>query len=428
MKKLTILLLTFIPSYLFAQELHLQTGQEFEMQTSNEISGPSPQSTLCNFQFKVISRDGGNTYLRCSLARIKSKMTYGEINSDKLPKTQLSSTYPLLPLALLQNPFTIVLSNKGELKTIEGLDEIVKQAVNKWQLPPAREKEMLENAKGFPQWILKTLFFQGSPSKIDLGTEWYSIDTAVKYKVTGIKGALLDIKYETPAEKKAGGDLKGSMVLNTVTGLIEFKELIDKHQEENFQTREKVQVTQTWRNELIAAPKKYIVDTAWIKMAVKMSYWSDALKHGGEYDNKTVRAFLQGYEKQFRADPYYAVNKLDVIQRVKDNYEEYRSQLIKTPNHYIAETAHHLSNKIGDVLAIHPDSAYAVSAYLIKTPLFYSWVQNSYAQNFRSLLSESSLADMRKHFTERGFSKEKMIVCKQSSWQLKRTAIFCLKN
>lgn len=411
MKRLPILLLAFVQSHLFAQELKLKPLQEFEMEVSTDLAGPGTKQELCNFQFQVLSKDSSNTYrLKCSLVRIRSKMgNYGDVNSEKVRSTKLNSTYPLLSLALLHKPFVIVISNKGELKAIEGLDDIVKQAVIHWQLPPAREQEMLGNAKGFPQAMLNGLFLQGIPSNISLNSEWTKKDNSVTYKVTAIRGALTDIRYETAPEKKATGDLKGTLILNTVTGLVEFDESVNKYSTENYQTKEKVQATESWKRMLINSPKRYANDSAWVNMAVQMSFWSEAFKEGGEYDLKKAKSFFKRYETQFGSDAYFAQNKLDLIQRGKDNYDEYSRQLVKTPNHFIAEAPHHLHNKMGNVLEIHADSAYALAKYLIKTPDFYSWVQHSYSQSFLHPDSDNDRwTELRQRLTTDGYSKEKI--------------------
>ena len=396
---------------LFAQEVNLKINQSFEIESSYKSAGAFVQSNLCNFRIKVTGKDQENNWmLECALERIDAQLgNLGAVNSENVRVTDLNTSYPLLLLALLKNHFSMKISSKGKVVAVEGLEDVIRQAAAKWSLPKVREDEMVRNSKLFPSSILKGLFLEFPEKTLGYGSEWQSGDGLLNYKVTAINGALLDVAYQGKSDKEEESGLKGSLSLNTVTGMVELNQSLTKRLV-NVAAGDKKDLIETWSRRLVNSPGKFFVDSAWINMAVKMSPWSTYFKRDATVDASIVKEFFKQYDSQFSSDFYYLNHKLNLIQQAgfgaKDN--TYSKVLIETPNYVIAGT-HHLHNKMTDVLNLNADSAYSVAKYLAKTSSFYNWTQHSYAQYFLNRKPDkASEENRRKAMQKRGFSTQEI--------------------
>ncbi|MDB5148147.1 MAG: hypothetical protein JWQ57_2167 [Mucilaginibacter sp.] len=421
MKKLSLLLLTLVCfSRLYSQSVTLEKGKEFEIDTRTitNLVDNNKNDSRYTFAFKVLGKEGANTLLECKMVReISSDVNKDPrfshtFNSDSLRLTRLNLNIStlLLPLALLQQGFTISVAPNGDLVSISGVDDILQKASERWVLTDEIATELRNNGKDFPQNIIANLFLKLPKQAIGYKSEWTSGNS--NYKVTAINGQLL---YLSVAENIQSGTnppaISGSGIFNQVTGLIE--------KMENANT-DKIQFTEDGVNKsftqkhsakqtLKYGSGNYSIDTAWINMAVKTNQtFGRAFMTKTEFDTVKVFTYLKAHDAAFANDPYYATAKLDLIQRAAgNNYNIYSKQLRNTPARFLKGNEIHLFNKFTESMDMSPDSAYEVSKYLYQTDSFNSLVQESYSQSFLSFKMADLLedADFKKYVAEKKLSE-----------------------
>ncbi|RYY35570.1 MAG: TlpA family protein disulfide reductase [Sphingobacteriaceae bacterium] len=355
------------------------------------------------YLFALLKKDNTGTTYQCTLIGAKAgddkaKGITVDINTDSIRKTRLSNSGVLEQLAMLNRPFTITVDDKGKISAVSGIKEVLTEAATKWQLQPGITNQLTGNINAL-QASIQNMFLPLPDKKITFGSEWDHND--LHYRVTGIKGATLEIAV-TRLNGNVNNTITGKYVYNDVTGLIEHAETQAKVIDEK--ARPVYISDYTYKQTIRYDAKMEIVDTAWINMAVKASYWSDALKNGFNLDSAKAFSFFAANDIRFKNDVYYRAFKLSAIQQleIKDRYKIYESLLAATPNKLLDGNESHLFNKMSPALAMSADSAYDVVKYFYKTPSFNPWLQQSFAQIF---INNLNIDDFKKAMRERGLSE-----------------------
>ncbi|MFD2144885.1 peroxiredoxin family protein [Mucilaginibacter antarcticus] len=200
-------------------------------------------------------------------------------------------------------------------------------------------------------------------------------DKKTIYKVNAMRGSLLDISPVT-VEKTS----QAKYLLNDVNGLLE--DVSTTYTQTGVPDPKRFTSTQTI---VYGKADASIVDTAWLNMAIPLSYWSEHFKNkAGEVDSAKVFSYFASHDAVYKDDPYYILAKLKNVQGLKGrkSFDNYRAELAKTPNNVLADQSSHLFNKLQWAAEVNADTAYNVIAYMHKFSDFGEWLQESFAQAF----------------------------------------------
>jgi len=377
MKKLTLLTLGLTAAVTtYAQQLNVPKNKQFEIITKNAHYGTYKGEEQSAYAFKSLGKNAaGNNVFECKL--VKASVKEGAegktiLNTDSIYNTTLNNTVVLLPLAILNKPFTVVVSPKGKVLSVDGVLPALKATIDQWNLRPEIEKQLIDNAKGF-QYTMQGLFFLFPEKSLAITSEWGNKDSGT-FKVSSKKPNSVVIN--SSKKDTSGYSLLGKYAFDPVTGLIQ-----------NAQTKSefgKMTGGVIGSQKISNSISKTQTDTSWTNMAVKFSYWSTAIKNELGNDSAKVFAAFKANDQKFSKDRFYMVSKLGLIQQMRSetSYKIYDSLLLLTPNKYL-EGTHHLFNKLGEALQKEgAASAYDVSKYTYKTESFNDWIQNSLAQHF----------------------------------------------
>ncbi|TKC08794.1 DUF6263 family protein [Pedobacter frigoris] len=387
MKKLLVLVLGLTAATTtYAQQLNVPKNKQFEFTTRNTQHGTFTSDEQFTYAFRSLGKNAsGNTVFDCKLVKAIIKDRKGDktiLHTDSIYNTSLNSTGVLFPIAMLNNPFTVVVDPKGKVISVDGVLSSLKTAIRPWSLTPEIEKQLLENAdKGFTS-TMQGLFFLLPEKSLAISPQWQNKDSGTKFKL-GSKNAK-SIIFNASKTDTSGYSLQGKYAIDPLTGLIQHSQTDMKYGKIDDGLPAKFSGGVRSSQKISADITKPQLDTAWTNMAVKLSYWSTAIKNNLGYDSVKVQSAFEAYDQRYSKDRYYMLSKLGMVQqmRSKNSYQKYDSLLLLTPNKYL-EGTHHLFNKLGEALYNEgPASAYDVSKYVYKEESFYDWLQNSMSQSF----------------------------------------------
>ncbi|SMC96987.1 DUF6263 family protein [Pedobacter nyackensis] len=377
MKKITLLTLGLTAAVTtYAQQLNVPKNKQFEYITKNTHFGTYKGEEQTTYAFKSLGKNAsGNNVLECRLVKsiIKEDIGKSRLNTDSIHNTNLNNTSLLFPLAMLNKPFSVVVSPKGEVLSVDGIEPALKAAIAQWNLQPAIEKQLIDNANGF-RYTMQGLFFLFPEKSLAISPEWENKDSGLKFKVGSKKNNSLIVN--SSKKDTSGNSVQDKSAIDLVTGLKQTSQTEIKFG--------KMQGGVNGSQKISNSITKTKIDTSWINMRVKFSHWSTTIKNELGYDSVKIAAAFRANDQKFSKDQYYMVNKLSLIQQMRSetSYKIYDSLLLLTPNKYL-EGTHHLFNKLGSALDKEgAASAYDVSKYTYKTESFNNWVQNSLAQYF----------------------------------------------
>lgn len=387
---LSLLPLILLVGNAFSQLLNLPKGKSFEITSSHTQTGTFNSSESSTYSFRSLGKDSqGNFILETRISHafindLENKQIL--LNTDSIKQTKLNSTGPLFLLAMLNKPFTIVLSPQGKVLSVKGANETLANELGKWSIKPDIKQMLLGNADNFGKSI-ERLFHQNDVASLPKvsGTEVKKTD--VPFTLTNKNSRILTIQSSKvvdsiKVEEKYVIDLKSGLIAN---GLSISESVTDNSLRPLASLNAPIKAnTMQW---LGPVKQRKALDTSWINHAVKFSYWSNAYTKGEEYDSAKVYQLLKIKDPELLKDRFFAVSRLDAVQRVggEKSYKVYDSLLVLIPNSFLEGNSSHLHNKLGSALGqLGPDSAYEVSKYAIKEPAFNQWIQQSFAQNFRT--------------------------------------------
>ena len=382
---LTFVIVVITLASAHSQQLNIPKNKSFEI-TANDIDATiSNRNNSVTYAFHSLGKNAeGNNVLECRMVKtviIDTRTKQTLINTDSVRNVNFNSTEELFPLALLNKPFTITVSPKGKVISVEGFQTSLKEALDKWNLNPDIRKMLLDNADNNNISQLESLFYQFPHKPMKSLSAWQDKDSGVKFKIIGNKGNIVTL---TTSDRTSNARFD----IDASTGLIQksyakttFTKMKDGLGVERDVTGEFI-TTKAISNKAT----KVNSDTAWINMAVRLGNWSgEALRTGGEYDSVKVKKAFNEFEGRFKNDPYFVVNKLNLTQQMARNnsYAAYDNMLMEVPNQYLKGQDSHLFNKLGTALDKQGASAaYDVSKYVYDKESFTDWVQQSFSQGF----------------------------------------------
>jgi|GEM_PF-7042029 len=350
-KPFLLLLCLTISFNLSAQKLNLETGKTFAFIRHSVMKTPYKSDTKFTYNFKVLGKDAEGKYrLECVLQRgWQKEPSYGRVgefmvfNTDSIRKTKLQSSGLLIPFSILGKPFEVVLDSMGRVDTVRGLEELVKNSLATWQVKDELKTQCMGNLQATPRLEIEGLFRSLSEKKISYPGSWTSDNKQTRYDVTGKKGALLMIRQSSSKADTTYSVQKGDIILNSITGLKESSQTYySTSPKVNNGTSDGIEASEIIK--LVKPVSINKVDTAWINMAVRLSWMSTWLKNGDENDSLKVFDAFKKYDPTFRGDAYYVSAKLSLMQHFRSEraYRNYSKELAKTPNHLLESEYGHL--------------------------------------------------------------------------------------
>ncbi len=376
----------YISSAVHAQQLNLPKGKKFHylISRADKLSKDDDQFI---YAFESLGKNtDGNIALKCILQKaVITNNGVKYLNTDSIRNTTFNSTAIFLPLAMLNKPFTVIVNPKGKVIKTEGLQETLKAALERWKLTPEISNSILVNAGSAFNQVLQPMFFEFPDQNFIKSPQWENKDSGLKFKFNASKGSRVITSTQTDA---AGMKQKHRYDLNPNSGLIqnaaEIYNFSSKSVNNDGDTT--VRIGDVRLSQKLIAPAAIVKnDDLWVEMASRMSYWSNDLKTGAEYDSLKVKNVLNIYNEAFKDDPHFLVSKLSLTQQTRSNsnYQVYSDMLLTIPNKYLRGQDSHLHNKLGEALRKEgPQSAYEVSKYVYDKESFTSWLQQSFAQSF----------------------------------------------
>ncbi|MES2425448.1 MAG: DUF6263 family protein [Bacteroidota bacterium] len=390
MKKLIfVLVCLFVVKGLQAQQINIKTGNEFTVETDSKYTiqlddrRPEKTNDKITFVFTVLNNNSEGYKLKCTIVKLKMRYDRSDLflfDSDSIRKTSTRSSGVLIPFSLLEQPFTVVLSPNGKLLRIEGINELIKRSFAKWHVWENSQQYIASAAPELISSTIKNIFLELPKEKIAYQSAWTNNALGTNYKVTTIAGSLLTITAT------AMDTLKAKYTLNDVNGLLENASITFK------KTSTDGRVTE-WRDysHKVIYDKHVVasVDTAWIDMAMNLSYWNQTLRPTTDHhvDSATAFGYFKKYDAIYKDDSSYVIQKVSLINQMgkaKDGI--YRKLVLETPNKFLAETE--LINKMNYVMDTDIDQIYDFVKYRSKSPAFDSWVQGSLADRLLSAVSD----------------------------------------
>ncbi len=280
-----------------------------------------------------------------------------------------------MPLILLQQPFTITLNPKGKLTQVEGADELIKQALTRWHIKMSIQQNIKPYVDAFLSALFKGMFFQLPEEKIGFQSTWTNKETITTYNVVAIHGAILDI-----VATGLGKAEQEKYALNETNGLIEdaviMRDRVSNNVPEMYKYTQKV---------IYAKNTDPAIDTAWINMAVTMSYFSDGFNTiTKKIDHTKALAYFKAHDAIFQNDRYYTINKMALLKSLDDEMMAmrlYHDMLKKTNNSILSGYTFPLFDKLQLMERADADAAFDVIKYLYKGPDLDEWLQ-LYSRNF----------------------------------------------
>ena len=391
MKKIFSLFFALAPlTNAYAQELNVPKGKTFEMTTQYSDPTVAKNEELRSYAFRSLGKNKeGNNVFECKLVKaiikdLGQKRVY--LNTDSLKKIDFMSSAVLFPVAMLQQPFTVTVSPKGKIISLDGVPEILSKAFSSWNLLPEIRQQINDNSAAGFNSEMQGFFYQFPAKSIVSRPVWENKDSGTKFKLTSTTGTTL--KLTETAQDKDGGKRESRFAFDRNTGLI-----LNAYSKTSFISKrtdpdgieKSFTGTAVLTRKLGSKTSHAQLDTAWVNMAVQFSYWSDQLKTAGEYDSTKVKTSINKYEAAFKNDPVFMVRKLSLTQQLRTDksYERYSEMLMTVPNKYLRGQDSHLHNKLGTALDKEgAASAYDVSKYVYDKDSFTQWLQHSFAQGF----------------------------------------------
>ncbi|WP_214228310.1 redoxin domain-containing protein [Pedobacter sp. B4-66] len=403
---LTFLFVFATPFFAPCQELNVPKGQQFAYTWHVVGKGTHKTDKLHTYVFRSLGRnDKGEHLFECRLVRAVEKNYLGaspDLDTDNPKATVFNNSGVLTPLALLQQTLIVTFSAKGKLLDIAGYDNVLLRVDRDWAL----QKGIRGQIESHKEWLttnIQDMFFQFPDEPIGSSGEWkdkgqvsYKMEKLFRHprgtvkinkevpepnKLQSANEPLLQVSFVGEGNTKE----KGIYVLDPKTGLVTN---LSKNRSFDFTYSSVSGRHDTdYVVEIETNPKESNLDTAWINMAVKTGGWSAAFGSGRDYNMEKMQEYFKIKDAQFEKDPFYQVNKLSLIQKLRKNPKAealYSELLMSIPNAYLSVPGlyHHLTNKFHQLFEKDANLAFEVAGYFYQTNDFNSFLHEASAQNF----------------------------------------------
>ncbi len=392
-----------------------QNAKSFAITLKLDYRNPYPGSYSSTYFFSPLKNEanGAITY-KCQLTGVnivntdrRSKSLVNYLNTEQIKDVDFSSSEVLEKLVLLNKPFKVTVSRRGEVTNVDGLEAIVNTAISKLQIETELAGMFKENTAFVKSELQKLFLTLPAKPNIGYGSKWS--DGVSKYEVKAIKGSLLEIDAKLDS---ADLSLNGHYTYNDVTRVVERAELALAMKFIDSQTNTPATVNEKYIIQTVYNAKPPVIDSAWINMAISSTNYSNLLKKNNEqYDSAKVYNFIKYYNKKFATDAYYQQQRLSLIQKIDGDWADkmYDSVLVKTPVNALKSTPSHMFNMMQRSSLLPADTVMELLKYFSKTNSFKEWVQYAFAQNFHGIMQGlDKNQEWKESMRKEGYSKSKI--------------------
>lgn len=311
---------------------------------------------------------------------LKGKRGYHFVSRDA--STAPGHTTECLPvIGLLNEPFTITVDKNGTHYSLDEIDGIVEKDYKQWHFS-GQMAWLRQPLHSLLSSLFRHVYFSFPGRPLDLHNQWLASDSSSIFQVAEVTPEKIVIESKESL-KKGVWQNKGRFTLDQRSGRLLSSSTTDSSRV-TVDSVKNVPVQHTTEVEKLAiVPQIPPFDRDKFIAFFSIGPFSDSLKRRDEYDSAKVFRFFADNDQKYGQDSVYTIRKLTLMNRMND-YERYIKQLMITPNRVIRNSPTHLFNKLQRVSEKDIDSSLAIISYFYKTPLFNSWIQESYAQRFRS--------------------------------------------
>jgi thiol-disulfide isomerase/thioredoxin len=391
-----------------AQKLDIPTGKTFEITKHTKQTGTYQKDELYTYAFKGLGKDkDGNNLLEGKIVRViyyDSKQGTTILNTDSIRKTDFNYAYVLTALAVLNKPFTLNVNSSGEVLATNGLQEALQEGFDKWHIKNDFTKNLLSNSRTEFSAALNGMFLLPdlAKAKTTNKTGVPNADTKSPFTLNYIDANTLQVRSSLVTDTN---NYSREIFIDKQTGLL--KNSISKNNAKlkghavGSMASKPVIINSTTTQALTATRVHPPVDTAWINMASKLSYWSVAYNKGINSDREKVLALAKKPDSRFMNDKYYLVRRLQLVQTLRGvkDYGIYDSVLLATPNKYLEGNEAQLHNKLNSVLYNQGAvAAYELSKYAYKTNAFDDYLQYTFAQYLKDGRGNEDAVSIKRYY------------------------------
>ncbi|MFC3199915.1 redoxin domain-containing protein [Parapedobacter deserti] len=338
--------LLYVPNQVWGQPLKLAKNRPVYYEWSQKVwmNDEEIKNGSKSMAFRLIARtDNGGYKLEGRLMHERDKVA----SMDTGDPGNINTNNPafLLPMALLDKPFTVLLHADGRLDTAIGMQQHLDEQLQHWQIAAETQDHLVNNLNMYTMFIRSCFPGRGEEDHMRTSetSRWLN-------KRSGLLDSMVSRTQDT--------DTLPDGTYASVRQELRLVKVTDPE---------------------VPAP----LDTAWVNMMVEGSYWSDKLKKEAAFDSVAVVAYRDRYGDRFGADNVYRLTMLHLYQAITD-YGGYHALIKTVPNSLLAGT-HHMHNKLQNIYREDVDSAYALIKLMELSRLesLQDWIQHSFAQAFR---------------------------------------------
>ena len=376
----------------YGQHISLTPGSSFTYRFRQTPEYKQLGEKTISYRFDVLGKDDSGYYrIKCTQEgfTLTDPDNPGKLYDSRHPLDQsLRSSDQLLELALLYQPFELLVNDKGKVIRYTNITEPVARKVDEWVLDPIIKPVLLSNTGSYMDAQAPLIFPPLPDNASGWQSGWLNADSTMKYQVSKKEGGVLHIRYTSihkdPADTGHSVEQEGELQYDLQTRKVISLSQKTTSSGEKISAEGNAIPFHTTRSLLATLQPDTIqaqVPVNEIDLAVKMCRSSHALRNGPVYDSALACAFFNANDPANMHNKGYLLRKLDIIQelRATNSFQLYSNMLSVMPIAWLEGEYSHLFNKLQMVLANNTDSAYALIRYLSKSPLYIDWVQESLA-------------------------------------------------
>lgn len=370
-----------------SQKLALKTGDKFgyDINENWSLAGKN-NSKQTILDFEVLNKTDTDYILQGMIRKIVHEENIEwetfRINSENIyDATDAGLSTIFLPeIALLNQPFTIKVSENFTVNELSGVEAIIQKKMTEWEIKPEFTDQILQSGEGYLNAILGLCFFKLPDARqLIAGQSWEDSASRSRFKITkaGKSDYRVDISKRVQFETE--NDYTESNIINGKTNMLVSKEFLYKYQTHINgvvqDDKHTAQVKQIKPGQPIKANEKF-----WTIMAKGM-FISNALETNDMPDSAKTLNYINQNDPFFAGYAPYVNIKLTVLQTIfNDNTDYQKSDYVKalaaTPNYLLSGT-YHLSSKLN--LVDDADSI-ATILTLLNEQRVYGTVQDAFSQ------------------------------------------------
>ncbi len=407
-RKLLLLLLILFPlEAAFSQSVPLKTGTTLTYRVAQNFKQAYVVRSSAIYRFRLLDKlpDGG-VRVESTLLDYHDSVENTHLDRERILGCSINSTNLLLQVVLLNEPVALIVNKDGSTSLEPATKKRMEEKIAAFGVLEEHMNTMMTGFNMYLRSEAAAIFF---PFTLQKETAWSNMDSTMLYAISGTPGGIRQIvvKFGPVYVRKYP-----SSEINCKYDWDESNGKILKALEEYRMTGAEPLYSST-RLELIddaAVPPPVSVELK--EVAIKTSFWSNALKNGRDMDSARLYAFMAKYDPLLGRQKFYVQRKLSMLQSLQGtmSYQVYDDSLRNTPNYLLEGNGSHLHNKLQDAINQDADSAMTVIGYLAHAPgsLYRDWIQRSYAQTLLYEWTEKNRDEAVASWRKEGLSEERI--------------------